>query len=629
MKNKAIIHLILMLFATAFASCTDEDFLAGELQGTQLADSREVKIVATETDWQGQTVSLTRAGETLEQLKASSERTWDFTKTPLMDLGVLKADAAKTDGKKWSYDDVKKQFESQSAFTTLQANGVPLYMTEGLTFSGVTSEEGALRIDVDGQLKLNKQGICITLPSLEKGQKVTVKFSSTGSNSRNIIPGGNVSSIDAVTSNSTTPVTCEVTMTANGSPTFTVGEGTNGSSVYIYSISVSRAESDGFGLYSDSERLQVSNSHIVWDSDIQSWKGISNDAYLMLWPNNIVKSNVSFTRVDGKVVQSNPDYYTLSETRNYHEKFTGCTYDGITFTEGLKMEYNNGTPTTISFTNKAVGTVTIVQSDWESDEKPHGTPKTIQFDDSELEVASAEAITGGRVYTLKNIAAGTHTITRGSGESGIFYVALDIPFTAYAPYISDTSLPVNPNNVPADYYGIVSLSRNLGELVFKPYKDNRIDLMYADHRTTNDGVVELDFKHALGKLSIGTIYNNYGDNITLTQIKLTSSHFCEKGTLNLHTGEWTENEVNPSYEETYGPELALLFGTLDIPDKGKLTFPKDVAYTQIPGTTLSFEYTFETDNHTTFSVTKEITIEKGKNIFVNINIGQNHEVVIE
>ena len=627
MKNKAIIHLILMLFATAFASCTDEDFLAGELQGMQLADSREVKIVATETDWQGQTVSLTRAGETLEQLKASSERTWDFTKTPLMDLGVLKADAAKADGKKWSYDEVKKQFESQSAFTTLQANGVPLYMTEGLTFSGVTSEEGALRIDVDGQLKLNKQGICITLPSLEKGQKVTVKFSSTGSNSRNIIPGpvGYVSSTSAVESNSTDPVTCEVTMTANGSPTFTVGEGTGGSSVYIYSISVSRAESDGFGLYSNSSRLEVSNSHIVWDADIQSWKGISNDAYLMLWPNNIVKSDVSF---DGKIVQSNPNYYTLSGTYSYNDKFSGCSYDGITFTKGLKMEDGEGTPATISFTNKAVGTVTIVQSDWESNGTSHGTPKTIKFDGRELDVASAETITGGRVYTIKNVTAGNHAITRGNGESGIFYVALDIPFTAYAPYISDASLPADPNNVSADYYGIVS--RNLGELVFKPYKDNRIDLMYADHRTTNDGVVELDFKHALGKLSIGTIYNNYGEDIKLTQIKLTSSHFCEKGTLNLHTGKWTENEFNPSYEETYGPEaLAVLFGTLDIPDKGKLIFPKDVAYTQIPGTTLSFEYTFKTDNNTEFSVTKEIRIEKGKNIYVNINIGQNHEVVLQ
>jgi len=628
MKNKAIIHLILMLFATAFASCTDEDFLAGELQGTQLADSREVKIVATETDWQGQTVSLTRAGETLEQLKASSERTWDFTKTPLMDLGVLKADAKKAVGATWKTTD-NTQFKSMSAFTTLQANGVPLYMTEGLTFSGVTSEEGALRIDVDGQLELNKQGICITLPSLEKGQKVTVKFSSTSDNLRKITPGGNVSSIDTVTSNSTTPVTCEVTMTANGSPTFTVGKGTGGSSVYIYSISVSRAESDGFGLYSDSERLQVINSHIVWDSDIQSWKGISNDAYLMLWPNNIVKCDVAFNGTDK---QSKPGYYTFSGEHNFDQKFNGCTYGGITFDKGLRMEDG----TTISFNVGALAssdnsaTVTIVQSDWQDENHLH----TIKFDDVELNVANATSIPGGRVYTIRNVVADastTHTITRGSGESGIFYVCADIPFTAYAPYISDANLvPAEKvNDYPAENtnaYGIVS--RNKDSIVFKPHSDNRIDLMYAEHTTTNDGVVNLNFKHALGKLSIGTIRNDYGENLSLNQITISGTRNI-KGTLSLSTGEWsniTENEENVVYNAA---TLATIFGDLNIPDKGALTFPKNVAYTQIPGTTLTFTYQFKTVNNTTFSVAATMRVDQGVNKFVNITIGQNHEVVIE
>ena len=116
-----------MLLAAVFASCTDENFLAEELSGTKLAESQAVKIAVTETDWQGQTVSLTRAGETLEQLKASSERTWDFTKTPLMDLGVLKADAAKTDGKKWSYDEGKKRYTNTETINgALVANGIEL-----------------------------------------------------------------------------------------------------------------------------------------------------------------------------------------------------------------------------------------------------------------------------------------------------------------------------------------------------------------------------------------------------------------------------------------------------------------------------------------------------------------------
>ena len=622
-----------MLFVTAFASCTDEDFLAGELQGTQLADSREVKIAVTETDWQGQTVSLTRAGETLEQLKASSERTWDFTKTPLMDLGVLKADAAKTDGEnKWSYDEGKKQFESQSAFTTLQANGVPLYMTDGLTFSGVENS-GDLRIDIDSRLLLNSSGIGITLPSLKKGQKITVEFSTTkNEKSRNIVPSGNVSSTAEVVSTSTNDhAKCEVTMKADGSPTFTVGAGDGGSSVYIYSISVSRAESDGFGLYCSSDRMKVINSHIVWDADIQSWKGISNDAYLMLWPHNIMRCNVAF---NDPVEQSWAGYYTLSGLNSYNTKFTGCTYDGITYTQGLKMEYGDGTnQTTISFTpgiSSNPVTVTIVQSDWKDGENLH----TIRFDGEELSVANAKTIPGGRVYTIRNVVADastTHTITRGSGESGIFYVCADIPFTAYSPYISDDNLvPAEKVNLYPeennDAYGFVS--RNKDNIVFKPHSDNRIDLMYAEHTTTNEGVVNLNFKHALGKLSIGTIRNDYGENLRLTQIRILGIRYT-KGTLSLSTGEWS-SQTSSSETVTYGESLLrAIFGNLDIPDKGALTFPKDLAYTQIPGTTLTFEYQFTTGSGTTFTVSAEMTFDQGVNKFVNITIGQNHEVVLE
>ena len=155
--------------------------------------------------------------------------------------------------------------------------------------------------------------------------------------------------------------------------------------------------------------------------------------------------------------------------------------------------------------------------------------------------------------------------------------------------------------------------------------------MYAEHSTSDAGVVQLNFKHALGKLSVGTISNNYGEDITLTQIRLSSTHFCEKGTLDLSTGNWTveAGDVNNSYTETYNSTtLTALFGSLAIPDKGFLTFPKDVAYTQIPGTVMTFEYTFTTANNT-FTVSKEMTVVKGENIFININIGQNHEVVIE
>lgn len=612
-----------MLLATVLASCTDEDFLAGELQGTQLADSREVKIVATETDWQGQTVSLTRAGETLEQLKASSERTWDFTKTPLMDLGVLKAEAAKADGKKWSYNEVDNRYTNTETINgALEANGIELYMTEGLSISSTSDNTGKMKIDVDKQLQLGGSNIVLTISNLKAGQEVTITFAATGDAATFDTRTNLINDTGFTLADNNTRQVGKATVQADGAVTFK--NTTKNTGINIYSISVSRAESDGFGLYSDSERLQVINSHIVWDSDIQSWKGISNDAYLMLWPNNIVKCDVAFNETDK---QSKPGYYTFTGNHNFNTKFKECTYDGITFTEGLKMEAG----TTISFNVGAFAssdnsaTVTIVQSDWQDNGNPHGTPKTIMFDGGELNVANATSIPGGKVYTIKKVAYGNHTITRGSGESGLFYVSVDIPFTAYAPYIDNGSFATADLN--DESFGIVS--RDKDELVFQPHSDNRIDLMYAEHTTSIDGVVQLNFKHALGKLSIGTIYNNYGENIKLTKITISGTRLTQ-GTLSLSTGEWSSIEVNSQNVEYNAAMLEAIFGrNMNIPDKGKLTFPKDVAYTQIPGTELTFEYTFTTANGTTFSVSKPIEVEKGKNIYININIGQNHEVVLQ
>lgn len=627
--------VMLLAAVMLLAGCTDELFTAEELQNTQAAgEARAVQIAVAETDWDGATVSVTRSGETLEALKENSDRTWDFAKTPKLDVSVLKADAAKAEGAKWINVDTNSddkgddtQFKSKYAFSgSLEANGVALYMTEDLTFSGVTATEGDLRIDIDSRLLLNSSGIGIMLPSLKKGQKITVEFSTTSdTKSRNIVPSGNVSSTDAVASTSTsTHAECEVTMTADGSPTFTVGTGTGGSAVYIYKISVTRAESDGFGLYCSSDRMKVINSHIVWDSEIQSWKGISNDAYLMLWPHNIKRCDVAF---NDPVEQSWAGYYTFSDNHSFDRKFTGCTYDGITFTRGLTMEEG----TTISFKpgiSSNPVTVTIVQSDWQDDDHPHGTPATIKFDDVALDVASATSIPGGRVYTIRNVVANsstTHTITRGSGESGIFYVCADIPFTAYSPYISDDNL-ADADAVDPEEFGIVS--RNKDNLVFKPHSDNRIDLMYAEHTTSNDGVVNLNFKHALGKLSIGTIRNDYGEDLSLKQITITGTRYT-KGTLSLSTGVWSNTEsssADVTYEEAL---LKAIFGNLDIPDKGALTFPKDVAYTQIPGPNLTFTYLFETESHIEFSVSATMQFEQGVNKFVNITIGQNHEVVLE
>ncbi len=107
-------------------------------------------------------------------------------------------------------------------------------------------------------------------------------------------------------------------------------------------------------------------------------------------------------------------FFTYAGSHNFNDKFKGATYDGTTFTKGLKMESSSQ----ILFTTSGISTVTIVQSTW--------SDKTLKLDGTELAVADAEAGTGYRVYTIENVPAGDHVIARGSGESGIFYVKVDV-----------------------------------------------------------------------------------------------------------------------------------------------------------------------------------------------------------
>ncbi|MCR5159985.1 MAG: starch-binding protein, partial [Prevotella sp.] len=110
---------------------------------------------------------------------------------------------------------------------------------------------------------------------------------------------------------------------------------------------------------------------------------------------------------------------------NWNSKFNGAEYDGMSFSQGLKMEG----ATAIDFTTTEVSTVTIVQSTWSAN--------TIKFDGEELAVADAAAGTGCRIYTVSNVAAGDHTIGRGSGESGLFYVKVEWETKKTVTFIND------------------------------------------------------------------------------------------------------------------------------------------------------------------------------------------------
>ena len=116
---------------------------------------------------------------------------------------------------------------------------------------------------------------------------------------------------------------------------------------------------------------------------------------------------------NGSDAQTTEGYFTFGDGKhNFNTKFQG-KYDGVDFTQGLKME---GT-TLVAFTSSYPSTLTVVQSTW--------SEHTLKFDNSELDLSAADTPDGSegvRVYTLSGVPSGDHQLTRGSGESGIFWV---------------------------------------------------------------------------------------------------------------------------------------------------------------------------------------------------------------
>lgn len=145
------------------------------------------------------------------------------------------------------------------------------------------------------------------------------------------------------------------------------------------------------------------------------------------WNNteNNPSENLEFSlSLNGSAVQSTDDFFTFGtlfdeatgsgNKFNFNAKFTGI-YDGVCYTKGLKMEGS----TVIEWLSTQPATVTIVQSAWNN-----SGMKTIKFDNIEqsIETATYNEANCYYEYVVENVPAGGHTITRGSGESGLFFV---------------------------------------------------------------------------------------------------------------------------------------------------------------------------------------------------------------
>lgn len=119
---------------------------------------------------------------------------------------------------------------------------------------------------------------------------------------------------------------------------------------------------------------------------------------------------------DNCATQSTDGWFTINGSINYNPKYAG-TYDGTTYSKGLKMQG----PNTITFTTSATSKVTIVQS-----LKTYST-NYVSFDGTAKTASDRidDATNNVGVYTITNVAAGDHTIKRAGSEMGLLFIQVD------------------------------------------------------------------------------------------------------------------------------------------------------------------------------------------------------------
>ena len=120
---------------------------------------------------------------------------------------------------------------------------------------------------------------------------------------------------------------------------------------------------------------------------------------------------------DNGATQSTANWFTITDPNiNYNPKYAG-TYEGNTYSKGLKMQGG----TSITFTTSATSKVTIVQS-----LKKYST-NYVSFDGTAKTASDRidDATNNVGVYTITNVAAGDHTIKRAGSEMGLLFIQVD------------------------------------------------------------------------------------------------------------------------------------------------------------------------------------------------------------
>ena len=179
-------------------------------------------------------ISAMAGGEARRAAEEAAQAKWDFTQTPDQDILALSAATGE-----WSYDETKKRYENTKAISgALKAAQTELLLTKGLSFEAA---EKKMRIDVNSRLQLAGKGIPVTTPALQKGQRVTIVFASTGTNAVTFDANTNLANASGfVAADKDTRQTGTATVEQNGPVSFK----STGGSINIYSIEIEEAPDD-------------------------------------------------------------------------------------------------------------------------------------------------------------------------------------------------------------------------------------------------------------------------------------------------------------------------------------------------------------------------------------------------
>ena len=236
LKRKQL-HILALMAAMLLAACSEEAAVTGQPGDDAM---QQLTFNVTETSWDGENINVTtRSGETMEGLKGTyPAKSWNFTS--VADKEAL------------------------------------LSMSDGLTFAPLNGDDDKLTVvDVDAAKAVKLHGTLI-VRNLKAGQEVTIVFKTT--DTPRILGFSNLTKPSGFTPPTTAKQTGRGTVGANGDVVFT----TTGP-MYIYSINVTEATDEGFGLYCS--ELEYTNTQVKW-SDAEGRWHIGENNYPTYWQSN-------------------------------------------------------------------------------------------------------------------------------------------------------------------------------------------------------------------------------------------------------------------------------------------------------------------------------------------------------